>query len=260
MRAELLIRDQPHYRRYAFESGLKRLGYTIGPIVDPTPNDVFVSWNLYSGRKTRANQFKAAGAKVLVAENGYYGKDNEDRQYYALARDGHNGSGKWYTGDEDRLSHFNIYFKAWREEGKYILVCPQRGIGPPDFAMPKSWPDEIVAQLKKMTTLPIKLRPHPGNKPAEIPLSEDLKDAARLVVWSSNSSIAALIEGIPTYFCAPHIVTEGACLSFNNHQGVERSVFNDGRTSAFHRMSWAQWSVEELENGFPFEYLLKEVK
>lgn len=253
-RAIVLIRDQPHYRRDAFCEGLKSHGYSIQNYADePLPGDVLVTWNRHGRLEAMTSKWQSAGADVLVAENGFYGQDSQGRQRYALAKWGHNGSGWWYVGDQVRLDSLGISLEPWREVGDHVLVCPQRGIGPSDMAMPKSWPGSIQERLKSITKRPVKLRPHPGNKAAAIPLNQDLNNAWACVVWASNCATAALISGIPVFFEAPHIVTEDACNK--DITKIENPELPD-RIPAMHKMAWAQWEVEEIKSGEPFKWLL----
>ena len=256
MRTIVKIRTQPHYRHEAFIKGLKKTGHSIssGFEGDPTENDLLIIWNRYGYNHQLATEYEKHGAKIIVVENGFYGKDDQDRQYYSMARDVHTGSGKWYIVNISRFEDLNIKFKPWRDKGSYILVCPQRGIGPPNFSMPRTWPEDVSRRLSKLTDREIRIRRHPGNKPAGTPLTTDLSDAWAVVVWSSNCATEALIQGIPVFYEAPSIVTKLACNS--GIKDIEEPKY-PGRVPAFIQMSWAQWSVYEIEQGLPFEYLLK---
>jgi hypothetical protein len=109
MKALINIKESPHYRSEAFAEGMKSLGYTIvKSLQKPTQDDVCVIWNRGGNPDRVARPFDEVGARVLVAENGYCGQDDQGRQYYALALDAHNGSGKWFIGDEDRFSDLGI--------------------------------------------------------------------------------------------------------------------------------------------------------
>lgn len=254
MDAAVMIRDMPHYRKDAFCAGLKKAGYNIiGFKERPDPHDILVIWNKYGRNEQLAAMYQARGAKVIVCENGYYGKDSFDRQYYAIALTGHCGSGSWYIGGSERLEALGITFKPWRKTGREIVICAQRGIGSTDMRMPKPWPQDIFKKIKQFTGKPVRVRAHPGNKPHKIPLLEDLRNAYAIVVWSSNCATTALIEGIPVFYQAPHIVTQRACESdlslIDTPNYLERS-------EAFREMSWAQWTVDEIASGEPFERLL----
>jgi hypothetical protein len=256
VKAHCLIRDQPVYRREAFVKGLRAAGYEVpeGGILRGAPGDVLVIWNRYGSNHETALQFERQGGRVIVAENGYVGNDRGDRRRYAIALEGHNGSGHWRLGGPERWKELGIELKDWRADGDHILVCPNRSFGMPGFIMPPNWSETIVERLKRVTKRPIRVRPHPGNDPAKKPLVEDLKGAWAVVIWSSSAGCEALIEGVPVFSDAPWWICSSA---------TERDVATIGsprcgpeRTKAFENLAWAQWHVEEIERGEPFQYLL----
>ena len=247
-----LIRDQPHYRRWAFEQGIRRAGHKL---VDREPCDALVIWNRYGTNEQLADKIEAQGGIVLVAENGYFGNDFDNRQFYALAQGGHNGNGRWVCGLSNRWDRFGVDFADWRVSGDEIVICPQRGIGPNRLAQPREWGDDVARRLRRITTRPVRIRPHPGNQKPVHALERDLASAHAVVVWNSNCATTALIMGIPVFYEGPAIVTGPAC-----NRGIENiniPEFPD-RAAAFERMAWAQWSVADLESGEPFALLLRE--
>lgn len=245
--AVCLIRKEPHYRRAAFEIGLRRAGYTLRDDTAVTPDDVLVIWNRYGSFAERADEFERRGARVLVVENGYYGDLN-----YAIAVSGHNGAGRWPIGDDDRLSNLDIKFKPWRTEGDHILVCLQRGIGPTATVQPPGWESAILRDLRKVTKRRIKVRQHPGRQAPAVSLADDLRNAWAMVTWASNAATEALIAGIPVHYCGHHIVTDGAAI--RGIDSIENPILLE-RRAAFERLAWAQWSVKEIEQGEPFTHL-----
>lgn len=253
------IRALPHYRRDAFDAGLRAVGYKLLTQARPAgPEDLLVVWNRYGAAHAMANAWEKQGGTVLVCENGYIGKDDQGRQYYAIAAHGHNGSGWWPSnGGERRFEKLGIEVKPWvkRPDG-YALVCGQRGIGSPSMASPQNWHVNAAAHVAKWHPN-VKIRLHPGNQPAKIPLETDLAGAAYCVIWSSSSGVKALIEGIPVIYDAPHWICEGAAsrmrMSFEDPT-------DDERLEALERMAWAQWSVAEIESGEPFARFLAEIR
>jgi hypothetical protein len=272
-RAWVLIRDKPHYRSESFCDGLRRAGYD--PIMQTQLNgkqikgsdELVICWNAYGRYGQARDQADRAGCRTFVAENGYFGKDKEGRQFYALAEHGHTGSGRWRVGPEARRDHLlqtqtgSCEFAPWREKGEHILVCAQRGIGEMKMRSPYRWEEDVQKIIRQTTDRPIRVRLHPGRHPAQRELAEDLKNAWACVVWSSNSTTSALRAGIPTFYAAPHIVHQG--LRDGSKAGalplsganLDNPQFGD-REGSFHVMSWAQWSVRELEKGVPWQFLL----
>lgn len=255
-KAYCMIREQPVYRRDCFVRGLAAAGFGVMPYhVAPqgAPGDVLVIWNRYGTYHDIAKSFEKAGGQVLVAENGYVGNDRSARTRYAIAIGGHNGIGTWSIGDGKRWDDLGIKLAPWRREGDHVLVCPNRSFGMPGFLMPPTWAEAVEQRLRCITKRPIRVRPHPGNDPARRPLASDLKGAWAVVIWSSSAGIEALIAGIPVFSQAPAWVMSAAS-SGSNIKDIESPVLPD-RLFALRRMAWAQWHIEEIERGTPFQYL-----
>lgn len=209
-----------------------------------------VLWNRQGNNEIRADHWEAEGGSVLVAENGYLGKDRSDRQLYALAVHGHNGSG-WYpmTGDS-RFAKLGIEVQPWvdRPEG-YNLICGQRGVGSRTMKSPPNWEGTAARKIAG----PNKLRRHPGKDALKAPhiasLESDLAGARRCVIWSSSSGVKALVAGIPVRYDAPHWVCQAAGARLD---AAEDCRDDGARMYALHCMAHAQYSIEELESGEPF--------
>jgi hypothetical protein len=244
------IRPLPHYRRGAFDAGLRAAGYSLVRDGRPSgPSDLLVIWNRYGIQAQRADAWEAAGGTVLVCENGYAGKDENGIQYYAIAAHGHNGSGWWPSSNDDRFAKLGIDVKPWVVRDGYALICGQRGIGSPTMASPANWHINAERRVRAWNSR-TKLRLHPGNHAPVVPLDDDLAGAAHCVIWSSSAGVRALCLGIPVYFDAPHWICELAARRLSQ---PDKGEFDDTwRARAFRRMADAQWSVAEIQSGEPF--------
>lgn len=260
-------------RHNSFKQGLKRIGYEIiegaPPLnVDIGPKDLILGWNAYG--PTYDTMRRAQPLQCLVFEEAYIREINGEK-YFACGLGGHNGHGWVRFGGNERWDSWNIDIKPWRTDGKHVLVCGQRGFGYNKMAMPTNWVDDVYAQIRPLTDRPLWFRPHPKRRAKmpraawdkvldfNIPLEQHLEDAWCVVVWTSNSATAALLNGIPAYYCGPNIVTQGAAepISFVQEHGFEKLVLPDHRYDAMVRLSWSQWSVSEYETGAAFRWLLK---
>lgn len=252
MIAVCMLRPDPHYRSDAFISGLKRAGYEMVERGKPSgPEDLLVIWNRYGPYDDAAKKWEASGGTVLVCENGYAGKDENGRHYYAIAVHGHNGSGWFPVGDEDRFAKLGLKVQPWQDNGEgHIVVRGQRGIGPPDMASPPHWHQNMAKRLRGMTDRKIVVREHPGRDRHLEPVGEYLAGAWALVIWCSSVGVAALIDGIPVMYDAPHWICEDGALRF----GQDIALLNEdaARQKALHRMAWGQRSIAEIETGEPF--------
>lgn len=270
-KAYVLIREAPWYRREAFVAGLRAAGYDVR-LARPdrgAPGDALVIWNRYATNHDLATRFESEGGTVLVAENGYIGaggsvpkfdvhpRGPRPADYYAISVHGHNGSGRWPSGDGSRFAALAIELKPWVMDGEHVLVCGQRGIGSPTMASPPDWHVKAAALLAKLTKRRVQIRLHPGNDAPKRPLADDLKGAHACIVWSSGSGITALIAGIPVFYDAPHWICAGAAVQLS-HAKIEEPLREDAaRLAALERMAWAQWRVEEIQTGEPFRRLLE---
>jgi hypothetical protein len=251
MRCHCLIRENPHYRRDAFESGLKAAGYSLvnDMIGDVHKDDLLVIWNRYGWFHEEAKRYEAIGARVLVAENGYLGVEFAQDRWYALSMSQHNGAGHIADGSAERWDSLGVELQPWRT-GREILVLPQRGIGHSGVAMPERWRGDMHERLKG---LPYRVREHPGLNPC-VSLEEDLKDAKAVVTWGSGAALKALLLGIPCFHSfAQWIGAEASTLlqwaDFDKPQRPERLPM-------FRKIAWGMWRVSEIADGTAFRALL----
>jgi hypothetical protein len=149
-----------------------------------------------------------------------------------------------------------LQINPWRQSGEHILVCPSRGISqtPP----PRNWVESTIAELRKHTDREIRVRKHPGNwklraQEIDASLQEDLKDAWACVTWASTAGLKALLAGIPVIYTAPNWI--GADAAGNKLWRIEDPLLLD-RRPMFERLAWAQWSLDEIVTGEPFQKLL----
>lgn len=255
MNAYILIKSRPYYRLESFIFGLKNVGYTVSlerPTKKIAPTDVLVIWNRYTVNHALALKFETVGATVLVVENGYIGTDENKNQLYAISKSYHNGFGEWYIGDDDRFKHLNIDLKPWRQDGNHILVCAQRGIGVSPVAMPISWVRDIVPKIRRHTKRPIIVRLHPEDSNDKTPLQDHLNNCWAVVIWTSTTGVKSLISGIPTFYTASKWILSDA--STSDLSRLDDPPLLD-RYSALHKLSWAQWTIKEIETGLPFQHM-----
>jgi hypothetical protein len=102
-RALNLLRQALPYRREAFDAGLRAAGFDlVSTLTTPRPDDVLLIWNRYAGFAEQAVRFEWAGAKVVIAENGWLGKGWRGGEWFALSLGHHAGAGKWKDGGPER--------------------------------------------------------------------------------------------------------------------------------------------------------------
>lgn len=261
------IRHNPWYRREAFAAGLRAAGYEVRETWPSAVRrgDVLLIWNRYADRHDKACKFEREGGTVVVAENGYLGRGGsapkfdvhpngpQSHHYYAVALHGHNGQGKWPTGDMGRFLGLEVPLVPLVERKGYVLVCPNRSFGVPGRIMPADWAEKKLLELKQQGR-EARIRRHPGNDAPKRPLAEDLAGAEEVHIWSSGAGIHALVAGIPVVCHAPYWICKSA--SQPRAEIKDSWQWADARVKALMRMAWAQWTLEEIERGDPFIMLL----
>lgn len=247
MRALCLIREAVHYRRDAFCTGLRAAGFELVSVLDkPKPDDVLVIWNRYGRFDAAARRFEAAGARVIVAENGYLGKDWRGETWYSLALNHHAGAGRWREGGPERWDSLGVELAPWRTAGTETLVLGQRGIGEPGIASPPRWAEQTQKRIGG------RIRAHPGVKDAR-PLEHDLANARCVATWASGAALKALLAGVPVWYAMPKWIGAGAC---GRLQEFNSQPVHGDRLAMFRRLAWAIWRLEEIRTGEAFRWLL----
>lgn len=252
-RATVVFGGGLHYRRDAFEHGLKRLGYEIAPkpLLYPEPGDVLVIWNRKPSDEGFARTYEKAGAEVIVAENGYVGRAPDGDKLYALALGHHNGIGAWPSGGPERWERLGVDLAPWRSIGRDVVILPQRGIGERGVAMPLTWTAQMYDGLKARTSRPISIRRHPGV--AKLEPYEALMTAHAAVTWASGAAIKAIVAGVPVFYGLEGWI--GAAAASRDINRLETPPLPD-RLPMLHRLAWAQWSILEIHSGEAFAWLL----
>jgi len=254
VKAVLRLRKEPYYRRAAFEAGLKRVGFVLTEMNEPNgPEDWRVVWNRQGTEERACDKWEAAGGTVIVAENGYL--QQVDKTYYAISVHGHNGSGWFPVGNENRFLKTGFHIQPEKPIVGSVLVIGQRGIGSHAMKSPPQWGEQTLKAIQKLTKFPAVLRPHPGNFAPRVPLVCDLAKAAQCVIWSSAAGVRALVEGLTVFYAAPRWICEEGAYSFKDiPKVIDQS--NLGRLSALHTMSHGQWHHDEITTGEPFARII----
>jgi hypothetical protein len=233
MKAWLNLRYTVSGRCKIFAQGLERLGYTVvnGLTQAPGDRDILVTWNRIGQAHQVATKFESLRCPVLVTENATWGNEFAGHHWYTVALVFHNMAGCFPVGGSDRWDQLGVELAPWRAGGETV-VLPQRGIGPPETAMPRDWP------LRQQG----RLRPHPGRHPGR-PLQEDLANAGKVVTWGSGAAVKALMWGIPVESHMPNWIGQ-------------QDNTDEGRLAMFRHLAWAQWRLDEIRSGDAFTALL----
>ena len=187
---------------------------------------------------------------MLVAENGYLGKDWRGGHWYSLAIGHHAGAGIWNEGSAARWDSWGVELLPWREGGRETLILGQRGIGEEGIASPTGWAE----RAQKLTGG--RIRPHPGKLPPAISLERDLWKAREVVTWHSGAALSALIAGIPVWYDFEQWIGARAGLPLSQFGKVAARRDDADRLGMFRRLAWAMWEVEEISSGAAISHLM----
>jgi hypothetical protein len=197
-----------------------------------------------------AKRFERAGARVVVAENGYMGRKWNGAEWFAMSLGHHNGAGTWPALGPDRWDSWKLLLAPWRTGGTEVVLLPQRGIGEPGVAMPSSWTRD--AQKIIGTS---RVRAHPGEKGGGVPLDIDIARAKCVAVWASGAGIKALAMGVPVFYSLDRWIAAGACRHLKDWK--DGPLRDDAlRLEMFRRLAWAMWNMAEIQSGEAFKTLL----
>lgn len=246
MHAQCALPDGPNYRKADFLTGLAAAGFAVLPRVDrPGAGDVLVTWNRSPSREPEARRFEDGGARVLVCENGYLGKEWLGRKWFAMAWGHHAGAGTWPNGGPSRWDGWGVDLAPWRTGTAETVILAQRGIGEAGIASPANWAQDVQQRIGG------RIRRHPGSAAPTVPLAEDLANASSVVTWSSSAALHALLMGIPVWYGFDRWIGAGAARPLAEY-GAEPRRDDAARLATFRRLAWAMWDADEVRSGEPF--------
>lgn len=254
-----MLRPEPHYRADAVARGLSALGFKMESVPKPSPteDDVLVIWNRYGQFAQHAQRYESSGARVVVLENGYMGREWKGCIWYAAALSRHNGGGEWGVGNAERArALFEDQLHPWTEiqNGEQLMLM-QRGIGSPPVAQPPAWKDAAYQQLRAAGFNRIRVRNHPGKNAAKTePLEMQLVRAEFAVTWASGAAIKALLLGIPVFYGFSKWI---GALAARPISDLKQGPFKGDRWPMLERLAWAMWDLREIESGEAFDHLLR---
>ena len=132
------------------------------------------------------------------------------------------------------------------------------------------WVEQQINEIRKHTTRPIQIRPHPRNpinfdfaKYKDVGLAppvmdsntvddtnfkDTLKDAWAVINHSSNPAMEAVINGIPVFVSA-----DSLCYDVGNHSltHINNPKMPDRQEWA-NKLSYTEWFEDEIEVGLPW--------
>lgn len=199
---------------------------------------------------------------LLVVDSGYVHRD----RYWAVGWNGLNGRAEFGNGGMpgDRWIKLNVDMAPWRAGGRYALVIGQV---PWDATVQHTdhpaWCRETVAALLAAGH-EVRFRPHPKapNAKYSVPaqyvstrhLADDLAGAERVVTYSSNAGVEAVIAGVPTV--AADIGSMAWAVTGRDPVGP---VPTPDREQWAASLAYTQWTLAEMASGEAWAHIRRAI-
>jgi hypothetical protein len=153
----------------------------------------------------------------------------------------------------DRYRAHRIKLNAWRQKADgYILVCDVSvfNLGMFGLNYHKEIP-ETVELIKKYTSREIVVRSRTMRRVD--PLEKQFRECWAIVTWSSNCAVEAIIDGVPC-FLRTGAAASPMCLT--DLSRIEDPYYPDNRKQWLKNLSYLQFTVPEIINGFAWETVM----
>jgi len=285
MRLEVWTEHGPLNSKPIFDAFIKSLHDAGDQVyVNRSANaDVAVIWSvLWRGRmqgyKKIWDEYKAKGKPVIVIEVGGLRRN----QSFKIGINGINRDGDFANQefDDKRWPLFKYTLQPWNPSGELIVICGQHDSSEQWRGMPKmeNWIKQQITEIRKYTTRPILVRPHPRNqiqfKEADFEnvkvrfpkrdhktyddtdFRATLERTWAVVNHSSNPAIEAVIRGIPVFVSASslcHDVGNTELRDINTPAMPKRSNWA-------HQLAYTEWFKDEIEQGLPWARIKKRLE
>jgi len=215
--------------------------------------------------------------------------DFQNNQYFRIGINGFlNNSGNFAADNADdlRLKDMNISWNGWNRDpdGNIVLFLQLPGDASLRAVDIYSWAEYTVNSIRSYTDRPIKIRTHPLHKPKDSdgfyrfatelltryknvslsygnqrPLEKDLECAYCAVTYSSGTAIDSILDGVPVLTTDPgNFAWDISSHYINEIENLK--LANDNKVvNWLQKLSYSQWSIEEMESGRAWQHLLPEI-
>jgi len=258
----------------AFIKSLEEAGDQV--ILNKDSNaDVAVIWSVLwrgrmEGNRRVWNRYRSEGKPVIVIEVGGL-RRNES---FKIGINGINRDADFANQnfDSERWPLFKHALKPWNPTGDMIIICGQHDASEQWLNKPRmgKWIQQQITEIRKYTTRPILVRPHPRN---QIPFNEKQFDNVKVrlpkrdhrtyddtdfkavlarawavVNHSSNPAMEAVINGIPVF-----VSESSLCHDVGNVNIADiNTPAMPNRVRWAHKLSYTEWFEDEIRQGQPW--------
>lgn len=182
--------------------------------------------------------------------------------------------------DDKRWPLFKHTLQPWNPTGEIIVICGQHDASEQWKGLPRmgQWIKEQIREIRKYTTRPILVRPHPRNT---IPFQEQEFDNVKIrlpkrdyktyddtdfkatlertwavVNHSSNPAIEAVIRGVPVFVSESSLCHDVGNISLSD---INTPAMPNRHTWA-NKLSYTEWFPDEIEKGIPWQRIKKRLQ
>jgi len=240
-----------------------------------TNGDIAVIWSvLWQGRmqsyKKIWDRYRNAGKPVVVIEVGGLLRNIS----FKIGINGINRDADFanQTFDDQRWPLFKHELRPWNPTGDLIVICGQHDASEQWKGLPKmsTWIEQQITEIRKYTTRPILVRPHPRNtitfdenkfKNVKVRLPKKdymtyddtdfkatLERTWAVVNHSSNPAMEAVIKGIPVF-----VSESSLCHDVGNTKLADiNTPAMPNRLTWANQLAYTEWFADEIEQGLPW--------
>jgi len=266
----------------AFIESLRNAGEQV--YINQSVNaDVAVIWSvLWRGRMQSYQkiweQYRSQGKPVIVIEVGGLRRN----QSFKIGINGINRKADFANQEVDnkRWPLFKHTFKPWNPTGDIIVICGQHDASEQWKGLPRmsTWIEQQINEIRKYTTRPILVRPHPRNhiqfrendfKNVKIRLPKrdyktyddtdfkaTLERTWAVVNHSSNPAMEAVINGIPVFVSEDSLCHDVGNLGFADIN----TPAMPNRQNWANMLSYTEWFKDEIQKGIPWSRIKKRLE
>ena len=248
-----------------------------------TNADVAVIWSvLWRGRmeqyKKIWNEYRSKGLPVIVIEVGGLRRNHS----FKIGINGINRDADFanQTFDDKRWPLFKHKLTPWNPTGEMIVICGQHDASEQWKGLPRmeQWIVKQIREIRKYTTRPILVRPHPRNliqfKESDfenvklrLPRRDyktyddtdfkmTLERTWAVVNHSSNPAMEAVIRGVPVFVSESSLCHDVGNISLSDIN----TPAMPNRSKWANWLSYTEWFKEEIEAGLPWSRLKKRLQ
>lgn len=136
--------------------------------------------------------------------------------------------------------------EPWRKDGRHILFCPPSKYVTWFYDLQPNWAQETMGQIARASGRPVNIRTKGDGRPIE----EDFKNCHCVITHSSNIALDALRNGVPAICLGRHPVAGWNSLGVKD---IEADLTAYDREALFNFLSWQQYNLMEIAEGYPWE-------